>query len=83
MTSREYLRNARKLLDDGRIDSDTYDAMLINMDIFCEDAEYPYDGMIIICPDCGEAVIIEDNTARCEACGWMAADSELDDIMEG
>ena len=83
MTGREYLRNARKLLDDGKIDSDTYYAMLMNIDVFCEDFEYPYDGMTIICPDCGEEVIIEYGTARCESCGWMAADAELDEIMEG
>ena len=41
-----------------------------------------YDGKIINCPDCGEKIIIEYNTARCKACGWMAADSELEDIME-
>lgn len=41
-----------------------------------------YDGKIINCPDCGEKIIIEYNTARCKACGWMTADSELEDIME-
>ncbi len=35
----------------------------------------------IECPDCGEPVIIEYNTAKCEACGWMAADAELDEIL--
>lgn len=83
MTGREYLRNARKLLDDGKIDSDTYDAMLMNIDVFCEDSEYPYNGLAINCPDCGEEVIIEYDTARCENCGWMASDPELDEIMEG
>lgn len=43
--------------------------------------ENSYNGMKIICPDCGEEIIIEYNTARCEECGWMAADSELDEIM--
>ena len=40
-----------------------------------------YDGMTINCPDCGEEITIEFNTARCEECGWMCADGELDDIM--
>ena len=41
-----------------------------------------YDGMIINCPHCGEEITIEFNTARCEECGWMCADAELDDLME-
>lgn len=42
-----------------------------------------YEGMTFSCPDCGEEVTIEFYTARCEACGWMAADAELDEILEG
>lgn len=44
--------------------------------------EINYDGKIINCPDCGEKIVIQYNTARCKACGWMAAGSELEDIME-
>lgn len=81
MKKSEYLKNAKILYDSGKIDADVYDAMVMNAYVFCEDDEYPYDGMTIKCPDCGEDIIIEYNTARCEACGWMAADSELDEIM--
>lgn len=41
-----------------------------------------YAGKIIYCPYCGQKIIIEYDTARCKECGWMAADSELEDIME-
>lgn len=44
--------------------------------------EYCYDGETINCPDCGEEITIEFDTARCESCGWSASDSELDEIME-
>lgn len=30
---------------------------------------------------CGEEITIEYDTARCDSCGWMAADSELNEIM--
>lgn len=40
------------------------------------------NGQEIECPCCGEKIIIEFDTARCEVCGWMCADAELDDIME-
>lgn len=83
MTLRQFMIRARKLYDTGKIDVDTYDALMMSADTFCVDDDYPYDGMTIKCPDCGEDVLIEYNTARCEACGWMAADSELDEIMEG
>lgn len=43
--------------------------------------EYYYDGQKINCPDCGEEITIEYDTARCDSCGWMAADSELNEIM--
>lgn len=41
-----------------------------------------YDGMTIYCPHCGEEITIAFNAARCENCGWMCGDGELDDIME-
>lgn len=43
--------------------------------------EYCYDGQKVNCPDCGEEITIEHDTARCDSCGWMAADPELDEIM--
>ena len=49
---------------------------------FCHKGfELDYDGMTINCPYCNEEIVIEFNTARCEECGWMCADGELDDIM--
>ena len=39
------------------------------------------NGMTIYCPDCGKEIIIEFDTARCEECGWFAADTELDKII--
>lgn len=44
--------------------------------------EANYNGRKIYCPDCGEEIMIEFDTARCENCGWVAADAELDEIME-
>ena len=41
-----------------------------------------YDGQVIFCPNCGAEITIEYNTARCDECDWMAADSELEEIME-
>ena len=43
---------------------------------------YIYEGRAFSCPNCGETVTVEFNTARCEECGWMAADAELDEILE-
>lgn len=43
--------------------------------------EEDYNGHTIYCPNCGEEIIIEFNTARCGECGWMCADAELDEIM--
>lgn len=43
----------------------------------------PYDGQKIYCPYCNEEITINFDTARCEECGWIAADCELEDIMEG
>lgn len=31
--------------------------------------EYCYDGQKINCPDCGEEITIEHDTARCDSCG--------------
>lgn len=46
-----------------------------------ESVETDYNGQKINCPDCGNEIIIEYDTARCDDCGWMCADAELDDIM--
>lgn len=35
MTEAEYLERALKAYTEGKIDADTYDAMLMNADIFC------------------------------------------------
>ena len=35
MTKSEYLEKAFELYNEGKIDADTYDAMLMNADIFC------------------------------------------------
>ena len=59
MTRSEYLRAANEAFNSGRVDEDTYSAVIENMDIFCEDeddyedderfpegyAEIEYDGM--------------------------------------
>ena len=39
MTKSEYLQKAQDAFDTGRVDEETYDAMLINIDIFCDDDE--------------------------------------------
>ena len=39
MTKKEYLKRAFKAFNEGRIDEETYDAMIQNADIFCEDDE--------------------------------------------
>lgn len=50
---------------------------------FCHKGfELDYNGMEIYCPDCGTEITVEFNTARCDECGWMCADAELDDLME-
>lgn len=41
-----------------------------------------YDGQVIFCPNCGAEIAIEYNAARCDECDWMAADADLDEIME-
>lgn len=45
--------------------------------------EIDYNGKTFPCPECGEEVTVDCDTARCEACGWMAADADLDEILEG
>lgn len=44
--------------------------------------EQSYNGEKIFCPCCGELIIIEFDTARCNECDWMCADAELDELME-
>lgn len=39
MKRNEYLRRAFEALNEGRIDEETYDAMVMNADIFCEDED--------------------------------------------
>lgn len=41
MRRSEYMQRALEAFDSGKIDADTYDAMVMNADIFCEDDE-PY-----------------------------------------
>jgi hypothetical protein len=51
MKKSEYLQRATEAYDTGRVDAETYDAMLMNADIFCDDddrlpsyyAEVEYD----------------------------------------
>ena len=43
MKRTEYLQRANKAYDDGRIDADTYDAMIMNADIFCDDEGEMFD----------------------------------------
>lgn len=45
--------------------------------------EKSYDGEKIYCPYCGEEIVIEFDTARCDECGWMCGDGELSELMEG
>lgn len=37
MKRSEYMERANNAYDEGKIDADTYDAMIINADIFCDD----------------------------------------------
>lgn len=37
MTRSEYVRRASAALDEGRINEETYDAMIMNTDIFCDE----------------------------------------------
>jgi methionine synthase II (cobalamin-independent) len=37
MTKAEYLEKAFELYNKGKIDAETYDAMIMNADVFCED----------------------------------------------
>lgn len=37
MTKNEYLRKAQKAYDDGSISAEVYDAMVENVDIFCDE----------------------------------------------
>ena len=37
MTKAEYLEKAFELYNEGKIDAETYDAMIMNADGFCED----------------------------------------------
>ncbi len=39
MTKSEYLQRALDAYDTGRVDEATYDAMVLNADIFCDDDE--------------------------------------------
>ena len=37
MTRVEYTRHAAKLYDEGKINADVYDAIIMNADVFCDD----------------------------------------------
>lgn len=39
MKKSEYLQRATETYDIGRVDAETYDAMLMNADIFCDEDE--------------------------------------------
>ena len=39
MKKSEYLQRATEAYDTGRVDAETYDAMLMNADIFCDEDE--------------------------------------------
>lgn len=39
MKRHEYWKSASDAFRDGRVDEDTYDAMIMNMDYFCDDDE--------------------------------------------
>lgn len=39
MTRHEYWKHASDAFRDGRVDEYTYDAMIMNMDIFCDDED--------------------------------------------
>ena len=91
MITKDKFNKAKQCLIDNGIEYDEAEIVLQALcyillgeetEQYFDEKEYQYDGMTIICPDCGEDILIEYNTARCETCGWMAADSELDDIME-
>lgn len=69
-------------IPDGMTDEDEISDYISDKTGFCHKGfELNYDGMIIHCPDCGEAVTIEFGEARCEACGWLCSDGELDDVI--
>ena len=40
MNKREYLKRAFDAYNEGRIDEETYDAMIQNADIFCDDDDH-------------------------------------------
>lgn len=45
MNKKEYFKKALEALNEGRIDEETYDAMIMNADIFCEDDEDDCQGL--------------------------------------
>ena len=42
MKRSEYLRRAFEAYNEGKIDEETYDAMVMNADVFCDDDEDEY-----------------------------------------
>ena len=77
----EIIETALELYQENHLN--LYDEITELFEEYLEDEEEAdYNGMVINCPDCGEEITIEFNTARCEECGWMCADSELEDLME-
>lgn len=92
MITKEQFDKARRCLIQNGVERDEAETVLQALcyilmgeetEQYFDDDMYPYDGMIIPCPDCGEHILIEYDTARCEECGWMAADADLEDVMEG
>ena len=45
MKRSEYLRRAQEAFSAGRIDEKTYDAMVMNVEIFCDEDEENYYGL--------------------------------------
>lgn len=39
------------------------------------------DGLRIPCPNCGAEIAISYNSARCDTCGWTAADADLEETL--
>lgn len=87
----QLLKNLMDIVEDGHNESeytkaDFRDADFNRQELKCLGFDYLYEnnynGWVINCPNCGTEITIEYDTARCPECDWMAADAELDEIME-
>ena len=61
--------------------NEAFPALSIDYDVECENPDGEYEGRVITCPNCGEEITIEFDTARCGNCDWFVADAELDGWM--